>query len=122
MPSTILRSIIFAYLVSETCSAQWVGKKETYGAVKKSDAILEDDIMAGKKEKYEDPLKPPAWLLSEKLLDPGLPTTPPPPPTMMPPPPAFDDETNMVDYETTTNNGLLRGQGKNGPYIQPAFG
>ena len=60
-----------------------------YGKTKKSDAILEDDIMEGKQEKYEDPSKPPEWLLDKKMLDPGLPSTPPPPPTMMLPPPEY---------------------------------
>ena len=112
---------IYLVLVASIDAAPWgsTGKKESYGSAKKSDAKLEDDIMDGKKEKYDDPSDPPDWLLSKKLLDPGLPTTPPPPPTMMIPPPAFDDQ-GMNGMMIKTQNSFLRGQG-NGMYSPPSF-
>lgn len=35
---------------------------------------------------YDDPSKPPKWLVNEKILPPGLPLTPPPLPLEMLPP------------------------------------
>lgn len=122
-------SVINFSSVNGLVNAQDWGKNEgkDYGKTKKSDAILEDDIMEGKQEKYEDPSKPPEWLLDKKMLDPGLPSTPPPPPTMMLPPPEYDDNNDNnagggVDYQATENLSYLRGQGSNGAYSAPAFG
>ena len=125
----MLTLLIFISLIHSLQAQNWgtSGKSPGYGKLKKSDAVLEDDIMDGKDEKYSDPTKPPEWLLNKKMLDPGLPTTPPPPPTMMMPPPEYDGENDNsagggLDYQATDNNGYLRGQGNNGAYAAPAFG
>jgi hypothetical protein len=126
---SMLTLLIFISLIHSLQAQNWgtSGKSPGYGKLKKSDAVLEDDIMDGKDEKYSDPTKPPEWLLNKKMLDPGLPTTPPPPPTMMMPPPEYDGENDNsagggLDYQATDNNGYLRGQGNNGAYAAPAFG
>lgn len=125
----MLTLLMFISLIHSLQAQNWgtSGKSPGYGKLKKSDAVLEEDIMDGKDEKYSDPTKPPEWLLNKKMLDPGLPTTPPPPPTMMMPPPEYDGENDNsagggLDYQATDNNGYLRGQGNNGAYAAPAFG
>ena len=106
-----------------TDAGPWGKSGKPYDKPKKSDAKLEDDMMDGSTSKYDDPTKPPDWLLAPKLLDPGLPTTPPPPPTMMLPPPQYDDNDMDLDGKSTDESSYLRGQGyQKGPYNPPAFG
>ena len=114
-------SLLVLYLLISgfnSVSGQWglegKGKDVGYGKTKKSDAVLEDDIMAGKKEKYDDPGDPPKWLLNTQLESPGLPTTPPPPPTMMLPPPELESS-DEIQLDTGKENGYLR-------MNTPAFG
>ena len=71
----------------------WTEQSQSYPDLQKSDAILPGDVAAegDPNQKYDNPLKPPKWMMLKKMEPPGLPETPPPPPPEQPAPMATPD-------------------------------
>ena len=64
----------------------WMEHAQAYPELKPSDAILPRDVAAAgdPEQKYDNPLKPPPWMMLKGMEPPGLPETPPPPPQTEP--------------------------------------
>ena len=69
----------------------WTDGAQSYPPLAKSDAILPGDVADGPAQKYDNPLKPPKWMMLKQMESPGLPETPPPPPPEQPAPLATPD-------------------------------
>ena len=78
-PSLLLVTAVLALGLISGASAMWGTSGKAAPKLKKSDADMKNTIMKGSKDLYDDPTKPPEWLLADKMVEPGLPTTPPPP-------------------------------------------
>ena len=71
----------------------WMEHAQAYPELNASDAILPGDVAAAgdPEQKYDNPLKPPPWMMLKGMEPPGLPETPPPPPPEQPAPLATPD-------------------------------
>ena len=92
------RGRVAASAVGNSKNPNWGSSGEKFPELKKSDAVLENDVAVGEFQKYDDPRKPPGWIHLKHMLTPGLPETPPPPPPQQPPPVSTNNYNAMNPY------------------------
>lgn len=119
-PGLLLVAAVLALGLISGASAMWGTSGKAAPKLKKSDADMKNTIMKGSKDLYDDPTKPPEWLLADKMVEPGLPTTPPPPPpSMLAPPPEL--ESGDADQNGEPGEGDNAAGGGPGSYAPPVF-